>query len=73
MKTLITEYRTDNRQYTVQIFKTDTGWRVENSIGEAHDFLTEGESESFSEGWIHNQNYLPTTVELEPTSLRMRK
>jgi hypothetical protein len=59
MKTLITEYRTDSGEYTVQIFKTAEGWRVENSIGEAHLFHTEDESESFSEGWIHNQNYLP--------------
>ena len=64
MKTLITEYRTDNQQYTVRIYKTTTGWCVENSLGEAHEFPTENDCEAFSEGWIHNQNYLDTASDV---------
>ncbi len=76
MKTLISEYRTDSGAYTVEIYRTETGWCVENTVDPSREFPTEHSAEAFADGWIANQNYLDTasdTVECPPVKLTMRR
>ena len=76
MKTLMSEYRTNNGAYTVSIYKTAQGYTVENTIDNPQTFNSETEAEAFADGWCHNQNYLDAatnTVDSGPVSLLARK